>query len=213
MEDETTKNVESAYGNISQDYKAKVKSHDLDHRYIEKFLSLFSSKQKILDIGAGTGAISNEMQDNHQLDVTAIDLSREMVDLAKKNYPDLKIIRMDLRRLEFPDNSFDGAFANYSLIHVAEADIPPTLNEIARVLKSGGYLYLALQEPITPMDKDGYYPVVYKKEVKMFINLFTKNDMRGYLQNAGFTVVNINRRPPEKETEFPFNKLFVVAQK
>jgi ubiquinone/menaquinone biosynthesis C-methylase UbiE len=213
MEDETTKNVESAYSNIVQDYGVKVKSHDLDHRYIERFLSLFSAGQKILDIGAGTGTISNEMQSNHQLDVTAIDLSKEMVNLAKKNYPNLKIIRMDLRKLEFPDNSFDGAFANYSLIHVPETNIPQTLNEIARILKPRGHFYLALQEPITPMDKDGYYSIVYKKEVKMFINLFTESDMQGYLKSAGYSVVSVDRRSPAKETEFPFNKLFIIAQK
>lgn len=213
MKDKIIEEVEGAYKKIAKDYKSKVKSEDFDHRYIEKFLLLFYPGHKILDIGAGTGTISNEMKSNHQLDVTAIDSSTEMVDIAKKDYPDMKIIRMDLRKLEFQDNSFDGAFANYSLIHVPDSDIQSSLTEIARILKPGGYLYLALQEPITPMDKDGFYPVAYKQEVKMFINLMTESDAKDYLEKTGFSIINIDRRAPKKEIEFPFNKLFITAQK
>lgn len=211
--DQISKDVEGAYDNIASDYKATVKSDDVDHRFIEKFISLFKPGQKILDIGAGTGTISSHMQHDHQLEVIAIDLSQEMVNLAKSEHPDLKILLMDLHSLQFPDAAFDGVFANYVLIHVEEKDVPPALKEVARTLKSGGYLYLALQEPITPMDKDGYYSVVYKPEVKMFLNLFTEQEMEDHLSGAGFAVTNIERRPPVVGMEFPFNKLFITAQK
>lgn len=210
---DVSKSIQDSYRRIASEYKRKVKSHDLDHRFIEKFLSRFSPGRKILDLGAGTGIVSNEIQENHQLDVTAVDLSKEMVDLAKHNYPGLKVIKMDLRKLEFPSSSFDGVFANYSLIHISESDVPSALEEIRRILKEFGYLYLALQEPITPMDKDGYYPVVYKRDVKMFINLFKETEIRSYLQGAGFKIVEVNRRKPQETVEFPFNKLFVTAQK
>ncbi len=63
------------------------------------------------------------------------------------------------------------------------------------------------------MDRDGYFSVVYKPEVKMFINLFTEAEIRKYLENAGFRIMRVERREPKSGMEFPFNKLFITAQK
>jgi ubiquinone/menaquinone biosynthesis C-methylase UbiE len=212
-QDLETVSVARCYKKIAAAYKDKVKSEDFDHIYIEKFLALFKPGKKILDLGSGTGALAEHMHKNHLLNVTAIDLSREMVDLSKKNYPDLKVIQMDLRLLKFPAQSFDGVSAMYSLIHVPEKDIPESLEGIRKVLKKKGYLYLALQEPVKKTHKDGYYPVVYKKDVKMFINLFTEQEMRAYLAHAGFEVIGMDRRCHVPGMEFPFYKLFILARK
>ena len=204
--------VEKAYKKVAKKYEGKVKSEDLDHPYIEKFLTLLMPEEKILDLGAGTGTISEEMIERHRLSVEAIDISREMLKLAKRNNPKLKILRMDLRKLKFPPSSFDGVFANYSLIHIPESDVLEALKGVAHILKKHGYLYLALQEPVKKIDKDGYYPLVYAKHIKMFINLFTEKEMGNYLKKAGFKVLWCTRRKADKKFEFPFNKLFIVAQ-
>lgn len=205
--------VQKAYKAVISDYKDKVKSEDLDHRYIERFLLSLEPKQKVLDIGCGTGGVSNEMAENHQLKVTAIDISEDMVSLAKKLHPRLRVLRMDMLKLKFPSNSFDAVFANYSLIHIPDTEIDISLKQIGKVLKRGGLLYLALQEPIRAMDRDGFYPLVYRPEVKMFINLITEREMKKALKDAGFKVEWLERRAPNKKFEFPFNKLFIVARK
>lgn len=205
--------VQKAYKTVISDYKKKVKSEDLDHRYIERFLLLLDPKQKVLDIGCGTGGVSNEMAENHQLKVTAIDISEDMVHLAKKLHPRLRVLRMDMLKLKFPPKSFDAVFANYSLIHVPDIEIAKSLRQISKVLKPKGLLYLALQEPIKKMDRDGFYPLVYRREVKMFINLLTEQEIRKFLKETGYKVEWLTRRAPNKKFEFPFNKLFIIAKK
>lgn len=212
-QDDLSKRVQDAYKQIAKSYLKKVRSGDLDHRFVEKFLTLFQPGQKILDAGAGTGEMSREMMDHHQLDVQAIDFSPDMVKLAKKEHPGLRVRRMDLRKLAFPAKTFDGVFAMYSLIHIPEGDVPDALLGINRVLKPGGYVYLALQEPRQRMQKDGFYPVVYNRKINMFINLITEAEMRAYLVKAGFNVKEVSRRDPHLETEYPFTKLFIIAQK
>lgn len=207
------KDVKETYNQIAQEYNNTVKSENHDREYLEKYLALFKPGQKILDIGAGTGNVSQDIQDTRQLDVTAVDISQEMTKLAKKNHPDLKFAIMDLRTLGLQNSTFDGAIANYSLIHIPEEDILQSLTEMSRVLKPKGKLYLALQEPITPEDKDGYYPLAYQDNTNMFINLLSEKEIHAYLNQSGFNIINIDRRPPVKGMEFPFNKLFISAEK
>ncbi len=211
--DDLSRSVQDAYKQIAKSYLKKVRSGSLDHRFIEKFLTLFVPGQKLLDIGAGTGEMSAEMVAHHQLDVCAIDFSKDMVRLAKKEHPGLRVRRMDLRKLLFPSKTFDGVFAMYSLIHIPEGDVPDALLGINRVLKPRGYVYLALQEPRHRMQKDGFYPVVYNRKINMFINLITEKEMTAYLRKAGFKIIEVSRRAPHVETEYPFTKLFIVAQK
>lgn len=213
MADNITKAVKGAYKKVISDYRDKVKSEDLDHVYIERFLLGLDPGDKVLDIGCGTGSLSGEMMQNHQLEVVATDISEDMVHLAKKLHPRLRVLHMDMRKLKFPPRHFSGVFANYSLIHIPDTDVISALKQMRRVLKLKGYLYLALQEPVAKLDRDGFYPLVYKKEVKMFINLTTEKEIRFYLKKAGFKVVRVDRRSANAKFEFPFNKLFVIAQK
>jgi ubiquinone/menaquinone biosynthesis C-methylase UbiE len=53
-----------------------------------------------------------------------IDLSENMLRLAKRNMPQTTFIRKDMTKLDFADNSFDGLTAFYSIIHVPRESIP-----------------------------------------------------------------------------------------
>ena len=203
----------STYRKLAQKYKKNVRSHELDHQFLAKFLLRLSPKQKILDMGTGTGEIANEISKNRGVDVVAIDASPEMLKIARKSYPNLKFRKMDLRTLKFKANSFDGIIANYSLIHLQDDELESVFEQVFRILRGRGFLYVAVQEPRKKSDKDGFYKVVYEAGIKLFINLFTETQIKKMLVLAGFRVIEINRRPPEKNKEFPFNKLFIVAQK
>ena len=205
--------TKEAYDKIYKSYKKTVKSEGLDHPYIERFLGYLRPNQHILDAGAGTGFIANEIKALHKLNVTAIDISPKMVKQAKRDFPSLNYSQMDMRWLKFPRNNFDAIFANYSLIHIIEDDVEMTLNGFAKVLKPRGYLYLALQCPITSKQQGGYYPVVYKKKEHLFINLFEEKEIKKHLIKSGFKIICTDIRKPDKKTEFPFNKLFIIAQK
>ena len=47
---------------------------------------------------------------------------------------------MDMRDLQFPDELFDGVWANGCVYHIPKTDLFPLLKEILRVLKSSGAL-------------------------------------------------------------------------
>jgi phosphatidylethanolamine/phosphatidyl-N-methylethanolamine N-methyltransferase len=95
---------------------------------------------KLLEVGVGTG-LALRYYGPH-LKVTGIDLSTDMLKLARKRAKKSSLgniealLEMDATALAFPDNYFDIVVASYVLTTVP--DPVKVIHELARVTKSGG---------------------------------------------------------------------------
>jgi SAM-dependent methyltransferase len=70
-----------------------------------------------------------------------IDFAEKSVARARLDYPGLDIRQGDVRSLDFPEQAFDG-YWSIGVIEHFWAGYGPILSEAARVLKSGGLLFL-----------------------------------------------------------------------
>ena len=94
----------------------------------------------VLDIGAGTGALSLQAA-ALGASVTAVDLSSAMVARLNQRfapYPDCKALVMDGQALTFQDNTFDAAFSVLSTTLFSNWSVG--LYEAVRVVRPGGWL-------------------------------------------------------------------------
>ena len=99
---------------------------------------------RLLDAGIGTGR--NIPFYPPGADMVGIDLSPAMLARAERRRQALgaKVAthRMDVTRLDFPDNSFDAAVATFLFSVLPEESQIPALNELRRVVKPGGAIRL-----------------------------------------------------------------------
>lgn len=127
---------------------------------------------KSLELGCGTGRLANslfQISDN----VYGIDLSQEVLKIAKEKYPKLKLERSEVINLPYADNYFDMVIINGSLHHFFAVE--QTFKEAYRVLKSGG-AFVLLGEPNSQFLKL-YNPFFYSWAINRIVsNLF------GYLR-------------------------------
>ncbi|MGE3247557.1 MAG: class I SAM-dependent methyltransferase [Beijerinckiaceae bacterium] len=99
---------------------------------------------KTLNVGVGTGLELPMFGENVQ--ITGIDLSEPMLEIARKRVKDGKLTNvedlrvMDALNLDFPDASFDQAVAPYVVTTVP--DPHRCLDEMARVVRPGGEIVL-----------------------------------------------------------------------
>lgn len=91
---------------------------------------------RILDLGGGGEGVIGRVYGRA---VTAIDIHPDELEDAPG---DFERICMDARRLEFPDGCFDAATAFYFLMYLFPEDRGAVFSEAARVLKSGGRMYV-----------------------------------------------------------------------
>jgi ubiquinone/menaquinone biosynthesis C-methylase UbiE len=93
----------------------------------------------ILDVGAGTGVITNLVAD--MCDETyALDPSSDKVDRMKQRFPQIKVFEGRAEQIPFPDNYFSKIYAIASFHHVQDKD--GALEEFARLLKNDGRLLI-----------------------------------------------------------------------
>jgi SAM-dependent methyltransferase len=92
--------------------------------------------RRVLEVGGGDGWLSARLCDELGCDVTFVDQSERMVEVAAARGLGAQV--GDVEELPFPDDSFDTVVAAWMLYHVH--DIDRGLSELARVLEPGGHL-------------------------------------------------------------------------
>ena len=92
--------------------------------------------KRLLEVGGGQGELAERIQTELGADVTFLDTSPRMVELAAARGGDAHV--GDVQSLPFEDATFDTVVAAWMLYHVAGID--QAIAEMARVLRPGGAL-------------------------------------------------------------------------
>tara|TARA_B100001057_G_scaffold498398_1_gene605259 strand:- start:3118 stop:3747 length:630 start_codon:yes stop_codon:yes gene_type:complete len=108
-------------------------------------IAKYSSPRKILDVATGTGDIAINMSKINGSKVEGVDVSENMLKIARKKIDKLKIDNISLKTCEaenlfFNDNHFDIISIGYGVRNFS--DLEKGLSESYRVLKKNGKLII-----------------------------------------------------------------------
>lgn len=105
------------------------------------FLEKLPSSQSVLEVGCGQGRFAKFLAGKFpNFKIQCVDISREMVTLAKKN--GLSVLRQDVKKLAFSSGSFGVVHCSHVIEHLGQKAVVDSLDELTRVLKKGGYLII-----------------------------------------------------------------------
>jgi demethylmenaquinone methyltransferase / 2-methoxy-6-polyprenyl-1,4-benzoquinol methylase len=95
------------------------------------------SRDTVLDVATGTGAVARELIRQKGCTVVGLDQSPEMLAEARRRLPsEVRLVEGSAERLPFEDAAFDGLTFTYLMRYVV--DPAATLRELARVVRAGG---------------------------------------------------------------------------
>ena len=164
-------------------YDAKVKDYSKafaaaeSDASLERFTAQLPKGAKVLDWGCGPGTHAAAMH-ARGFDVTATDASTAMVNQAR-SHPGVTVHQATFSQLQDND-TYDGIWANFSLLHEPRSKMVENLGRIARALKAGGVLHIGLKTG-TGEARD---------HLGRFYTFYTSEELRGLLTGAGFEVFN-----------------------
>ncbi|WP_405159900.1 class I SAM-dependent methyltransferase [Nocardia sp. NBC_01499] len=191
----------NAYDDIAGVYTEFVKGHLDRAPHDRAMLAVFAELVRangsgaVADIGCGPGRMTAHL---HSLGVPTfgIDLSPEMIAIARQQYPELSFEEGSMEQLALGDASVRGLVAWYSLIHLPPERVPDVLNEFYRVLEVEGHALLAFfatHAPDTVEPFDHKVTRAYRWSVERLAAL---------LRDAGFTVHTRMIREPAPDERF-----------
>ncbi len=128
-----TKDKYSRIANIFDKLEERMPMNEIKKEAVQML------KGKILEIGIGSGACLKYYE--KKSDVTGIDFSIGMLNIAKKKakllgLENVKLLEMDIENMSFSDETFDSVFS--SCVFCTIPNPKNGINEVYRVLKKDG---------------------------------------------------------------------------
>ncbi|MEK7102101.1 MAG: class I SAM-dependent methyltransferase [Patescibacteria group bacterium] len=124
----------------TQDLRKEITKKHFDRLVIPTTKKYLAPGSRVLEGGCGTGVHVYGLKQN-RFESIGVDNAPETVRLAKEAVPEMDIRLGDVLQLNFPDNYFDGYWSIGVIEHFWNG-YDAVLQEMQRVIKPGGYLFL-----------------------------------------------------------------------
>jgi SAM-dependent methyltransferase len=136
----TTRRTLAHYSQSAESFWQGTRDHDV-RQNIDALLQHIDAAPPftILDFGCGPGRDLKTFTDLGHIAV-GLDGSEPFAAMAR-DYSGCEVWQQDFLVLDLPPQRFDGIFANASLFHVPNQELPRVLRELRATLKPGGILF------------------------------------------------------------------------
>ena len=172
---------------------------EVDQAFVDRVIALGSSIGHFLDVGTGPAQIPILLaQRCPEIHITAIDLSEEMLKIAKRHVADagltdrITLERVDAKTLPYPDNTFDGLISNSIVHHIH--DSLRALKEMGRVMRPEGTVLIRdLIRPETPAAAQAFVDRYAAEDTPYQRKLYYDSFL------AAFTIAEVNEMLTQME--------------
>lgn len=204
----------ASYDAVAADYAERfhgeLAAKPLDRALLAGFAELVQAAGAgpVADVGCGPGRVTAHL---HSLGLTAfgVDLSPQMVALARRAHPRLRFDVGSMLALDLPDGALGGIVANYSIIHIPPERLPDVFAEFHRVLAPGGHLLLVFQVG----DESLHLTEAFGRVISLDFQRLRPDRVAELLSQAGLVIRAQLRREPDDDGVETMQQAYLLARK
>ena len=202
----------ATYDTVARRYADEIASEldgkPFDRAFLDRFAELVKGQGHVVELGAGPGHVAAYLAERG-VDISALDLSSAMVDEAKRLFPTLQAVVGDMLDLPYVNGSLAGVVSFYSIIHFDDNQLERAFREMARVLRTGGYVALAFHAGDEVVHREQWWDMPVVLDARFLpVDLITK-----LLAKAGLEVVSVEEREPyAPEVEYQSRRAYIAAR-
>ena len=201
MPNDWLSDTRSSYDTDASGYAEKVRGLLEGSPYLRASLALFAELVRdagggpVADVGCGPGYVTRHLHDLG-VDAFGIDLSPEMVAIARRDHPDLRFEVGTMTALDLAEDSVAGVLAFWSVIHVPDHAVPGVFGQFRRVLRPRGPLLVGFHVgDETRHSSEGYSG----RSINVDSHRRRPDQVARWLREAGFTIeAELVMRPDEE---------------
>ncbi len=186
----SSEDVRRSYDAIAEEYARRM-FHELvgkplDRQLLDRFADAVRGSGRVADVGCGPGHVARYLRERG-VDVVGLDLSPQMVRIAKRLNPSIEFVVTDMLALAVCEASWAGAVSFYSLIHLTGSQLQEALRQLRWALRPRAPLLIG----------------VHRGDETRHIEEL--------VEAAGFRVEEAIERPPYKGLEVETERMYVYA--
>lgn len=180
----------TSYDTVAEAYAELVRDAVAEQPYLRAALRLFADLVHaagggpVADVGCGPGHFTAHLR-TLGVDAFGIDLSPGMIDIARRDHPELRFEVGSMTDLSLADGETAGLLVSWSLIHIPDDEIPAVFAQFRRVLRLGGPLMVGFHvgnEVRLKTEGYGGHPM------KVLSHRRQPDQVAAWLREAGFVV-------------------------
>jgi 2-polyprenyl-3-methyl-5-hydroxy-6-metoxy-1,4-benzoquinol methylase len=206
--DRMTKTI-AAYDKNCVAFENKFMEYPPYIQRIREFINLLQPRMKVLDLGCGPGNVSRQlMLSGQEFIIQGIDLSEEMIKLARENAPSGEFSCQDIREISFNDHSFDVIILSFCIVHLTDMETILLLQKVSKYMRKEGKLYLSFMEG----KKNGFERTGFSKN-EIYFNYHSADSVEKLLKDNGLSIIKVTKQYyPENDGSITTD-VFIFAEK
>jgi len=182
---EEIKKAAKAYDLIGEKYENVFGRNKAQITAIQWLIENLAQPATVLDLGCGTGVPVAKMLSEAGFEVEGIDISPEMIKIAKRKAPLAKFKLMNIEQIDLFPKSVDGIVACFSLLALRKSAIITTLKKLSKVLRNQGYFLFSMIEG----DSD-FAEISFLGTTVMF-SAYQKDELQKILESCQFKILQM----------------------
>lgn len=163
---------------------------------------------RILDLGCGPGNNITTLQAlDKSCSFTGIDLSNDLLDIAKVNHPSCTFLNQNICTLKV-EEQYEIILASFCVVHLTHAETESLIKYISESLVLGGSLYISFMEG----HSSGFESTSFSED-EIFFNYYQAGDILKMLNDCGLEAKEMSTQDYPEQNGSSTTDIFIYASK
>ena len=173
-----------SYNQSSKDFMDKIGSLKNYNETYDYLINLLNENDNVLDLACGPAQISRYLLDRININITGVDLSVEMLKIAKNNIPNGIFINYSIVTFK-PDISYNLIILGFGIPYLDKNQTIQCIKNSASMLIDNGYIYISFMDG----DNEGFEETSFGGKNKFYIYYHKKENIKNILEDNGIEII------------------------